>query len=193
MDFLDILRFLRQLPLKDKHEKEEFFENLVPRLQALPVDVVARRLVTPLLARFVLLEESAVKHVILHLLTPATGSTETPTMMFSTQNDVSMIVHCTFFVCLENSGSDELNAVNNIHQLLPPTLFQRYVIPEITKIFHVRDLHVRLVLLCHFSRYCHLFERDVLLGVVVPQVSTEHGIHSLLVQFCLFAAAARTV
>ena len=65
---------------------------------------------------------------------------------------------------------EDESRLGDVQPLLPASLFQRHVIPEVTKIFHVRDLHVRLVLLCHFSRYCHLFERDVLLTVVVPQV-----------------------
>ena len=73
-DFVVTLDFLRNLPLKNSKEKEEFFTTLVPKLRTFPVDLVARRLVTPLLARFALLEDSVVTHVIPHLLTPASGS-----------------------------------------------------------------------------------------------------------------------
>ena len=48
--------------------------TLTQRLFRLPVGVLARRLVRPLLARFVLLEPSAVQNVIPHLLQPAPGT-----------------------------------------------------------------------------------------------------------------------
>ena len=51
------------------------FSGLLPRLQALPEDLVARRLAIPLLSRFVLLDEAAVTHVVPHLLTPRPGET----------------------------------------------------------------------------------------------------------------------
>jgi hypothetical protein len=47
--------------------------GLLPRLSALPEELVARRLAVPLLSRFVLLDETAVNHVVPHLLTPKPG------------------------------------------------------------------------------------------------------------------------
>ena len=47
--------------------------GLLPRLLALPECVVAGRLVTPLLSRFVLLDEVAVMRLVPHLLTPKSG------------------------------------------------------------------------------------------------------------------------
>jgi len=49
------------------------FSGLLPRLLALPEELVAHRLAVPLLSRFVLLDEAAVTHVVPHLLTPRSG------------------------------------------------------------------------------------------------------------------------
>ena len=72
-DFVQILNFLRNLTVQTENEKVTFFRDIVQRLFALPVRLVAERLVRPLLARFVLLEPSAVEHLMPHLLTPAKG------------------------------------------------------------------------------------------------------------------------
>ncbi|CAH1786148.1 unnamed protein product [Owenia fusiformis] len=54
--------------------------------------------------------------------------------------------------------------------LLSESLYQAHIIPEIYKIFHVRDSHVRLVLLRHFHNYFHLFDDDTLAGVIQKQL-----------------------
>ena len=49
------------------------YSGLLPRLLALPEELVAHRLAVPLLSRFVLLDEAAVTHMVPHLLTPKSG------------------------------------------------------------------------------------------------------------------------
>ena len=93
-DFVVTLDFLRNLPLKNSKEKEEFFTTLVPKLRTFPVDLVARRLVTPLLARFALLEDSVVTHVIPHLLTPASGSLPSTKYHFLYKKNLCFVVYC---------------------------------------------------------------------------------------------------
>ena len=72
-DFVQILNFLRNLTIKSEEEKVVFFRDIVPKLFKLPQTLVAERLARPMLARFVLLEPSAVQYLIPHLLTPAKG------------------------------------------------------------------------------------------------------------------------
>ena len=57
-----------------------------------------------------------------------------------------------------------------INPLLPVPLFKQHVVPELTKIFHVRDVHIRVVLLRHFAHYCRLFDTQILRSYIVPQV-----------------------
>ena len=57
-----------------------------------------------------------------------------------------------------------------LNPVLPERLFRAHIIPELYKIFHVRDGAIRLVLLYHFPRYVHLFDKDTLQGVILPQV-----------------------
>ncbi|KAH9490194.1 Protein-associating with the carboxyl-terminal domain of ezrin [Bulinus truncatus] len=73
-DLIEILCFLKHITIKSEDERKEFFSNVLPRLQKLPENVIARRLVVPLLARFVLLNEWAEKLVLPHLLTPKGGT-----------------------------------------------------------------------------------------------------------------------
>lgn len=49
------------------------WSGLLPRLLALPEEVIGHRLAVPLLSRFVLMDETAVSHVIPHLLSPKHG------------------------------------------------------------------------------------------------------------------------
>ncbi|XP_013088434.2 protein-associating with the carboxyl-terminal domain of ezrin-like [Biomphalaria glabrata] len=74
LDLIDILCFLKHITIKSDAEKKEFFSTLLPRLQSLSETVLARRLVMPLLARFVLLNEWAEKLVLPDLLVPKNGS-----------------------------------------------------------------------------------------------------------------------
>ncbi|BFZ19969.1 hypothetical protein BsWGS_23007 [Bradybaena similaris] len=69
-ELIEVITFLRHITVKTDAEKKEFFRNLMSQLCRLPEMAVARRLVVPLLARFVLLDEWAVVHVLPHLLTP---------------------------------------------------------------------------------------------------------------------------
>ncbi|RUS85921.1 hypothetical protein EGW08_006324 [Elysia chlorotica] len=72
-DLFEIIEFLKNVTMKSDADKKDFFSTIVPRLEKLPQPVIARRLVIPLLARFVLLDESANGGVIPRLLTPKTG------------------------------------------------------------------------------------------------------------------------
>lgn len=49
------------------------FRTVVQKLYRLPQQLVAARLVKPLLSRFVVLDDDACEHLIPHLLTPITG------------------------------------------------------------------------------------------------------------------------
>ncbi|XP_064650130.1 protein-associating with the carboxyl-terminal domain of ezrin-like [Lineus longissimus] len=138
-DFMEIARFLRNITLKSERDKEKFFKNLVPRLLQLPADLIATRLATLLLSRFVLLDESADRYLVPHLLT-------------------SSKVRNTSYL------EDEFNAI------LPDKLFRLHIIPELYKIFHVRDAHIRLVLLRNFSNYAHMFDKETLRSVIIPQL-----------------------
>ncbi|GFN92858.1 protein-associating with the carboxyl-terminal domain of ezrin-like, partial [Plakobranchus ocellatus] len=73
-DLSEIINFLTNVTMKSEAEKKDFFRNVVSKLRKLPEMVLARRLVIPLLARFVLLNKWADSEVIPHLLVPKTGT-----------------------------------------------------------------------------------------------------------------------
>ncbi|XP_059150941.1 protein-associating with the carboxyl-terminal domain of ezrin-like [Physella acuta] len=73
-ELINIINFLKHITVKTETETKEFFSNLMPRLRKLPETVIARRLVVPLLARFVLLNQWAEELVLPHLLMPKGNS-----------------------------------------------------------------------------------------------------------------------
>ncbi|XP_074654201.1 uncharacterized protein LOC141908196 isoform X2 [Tubulanus polymorphus] len=138
-DFIEIMCFLKNITVKSDDEKEAFFSHIVEKLLRLPMQLVASRLVTPLLSRFVLLDAAANCHLVRHLLTPRIKGSKATYPEGTTP-------------------------------LLSEKLFKAHVIPELFKIFHVRDAHIRLVLLEHFPLYVAMFDKDTLTDVILPQV-----------------------
>ncbi|XP_071489082.1 protein-associating with the carboxyl-terminal domain of ezrin-like [Diadema antillarum] len=140
-DFLDIMGFLNKLVLKNETEKNTFFEGLASHLYRLPSQLVASRLLTPITNSFVMAEPVAVSMVFPHLLTPRRDSKKNPEFL-----------------------------AHRINPILPLDMFQRHMIPVLAQVFQSREMHVRSLLLQHFSSYVDLFDEATLKNVVLPQL-----------------------
>lgn len=140
-DFIEIHTFLQHLAAKLDKEKEEFFRTIAPKLFRLPEKIIATRLAELLLSRFVLLDSFAKEFLLPHFLRPSRDHSRR-----------------TEFI------EDEVNPILSV------SLYQEYVIPQLSYIFEVRDIDIRIVLLTYFEHYVDLFSEDVLIKKILPQI-----------------------
>lgn len=161
-DFIDIFTFLKRLTLKLDSEKEEFFRTLAPRLFRLPEKLIASRLVELLLSRFVLLDCFAKEFFLPHFFRPC--------------RDISLR---TEFI------EDQVNPI------LPMSLYQEYVIPQLMYIFDVLDVDIRVILLTYFEYYVDLFPEEVLAKKILPKILLGiRDVNNTLVAISLRALAS---
>jgi len=87
-------------------------------------------------------------------------------------NDTSCLTACAGNAHHGENVDEDENVDNGVSArgIFPRSLYCRYVLPELYKIFHVRDALVRATLLRHFHRYAAMFDHTTLSQLILPQV-----------------------
>ncbi|TKR72510.1 hypothetical protein L596_019944 [Steinernema carpocapsae] len=76
------------------------------------------------------------------------------------------------YVMLEPTAHESfIPRLMQVDDILNEELYRTYVVPEIQRIFGVRDKAIRLALLRHFSSYCSFMDRDVCELKILPELS----------------------
>ncbi|XP_021345414.1 protein-associating with the carboxyl-terminal domain of ezrin-like [Mizuhopecten yessoensis] len=139
-DFITISRFLQDITLKSQKEKKEFFEDVMERLYKIPEETVGKCLARSLLCRFVLLDVDAKCHLIPNILVPY------------------------------RDAKRQTPKTGEVAPLFSVSTYRTYMIPEIYRVFHCHDYHIRMTLLTYFPHYIDLFEKENLEETILPQV-----------------------
>uniref|UniRef100_A0A1B6DLW2 Protein kinase domain-containing protein n=1 Tax=Clastoptera arizonana TaxID=38151 RepID=A0A1B6DLW2_9HEMI len=63
-----------------------------------------------------------------------------------------------------------LNEENKSDRLFSESTFRTHIVPRLLPLFCVRDVHIRLILLSHFSSYCSLFSEIQLQNRILPEL-----------------------
>ncbi|XP_052092631.1 protein-associating with the carboxyl-terminal domain of ezrin-like [Mytilus californianus] len=140
-DLLSLSTFLHHITLKNKDEREEFYRNLLQRLQSLPEETVGKHLVKPLLCRFVLLDKTAREVVAPHILTP-----------------------------IRDLSNGRFAQRREITPVFSESIYRSYVIPELYKAFCCHEINIRTLLLKFFPCYVDLFDKEKLEDIIFPQI-----------------------
>ncbi|WAR30590.1 PACE1-like protein [Mya arenaria] len=126
-EFLQIAAFLDNVALKSATERKKFFRHLLPKLFDLPEEFSAKRLAPKLLSRFVLLDVTAVEYILPSVLTP----------------------------CSEDERPSKFKP-GEIAPLFTESVFKRYLVPKLVKIFTVHDFHVHILMLTYLRKFIYL-------------------------------------
>ncbi|XP_065578052.1 protein-associating with the carboxyl-terminal domain of ezrin-like isoform X2 [Artemia franciscana] len=138
--FLETLTFLDNFLIRLPSERKAFFKKLEEKLKCIPEEMIARHLGQKLLRRHVVLDENAQSSILPKLLTP------------------------------KLLNSSEGNDDNFEQGILSLDLFKKYIIPEIVKVFHVREVEIRLIFLRQFHRFFEYIEITTLIQEVLPEI-----------------------
>lgn len=87
-------------------------------------------------------------------------------------NVLLTLMNIIYVLNMNDLGTSEKVEVHSqrLSPLFSVPLYKTYVIPELIKMFHCHDYHIRMILLTYFPLYMDLFEKNDLEEVIFPQV-----------------------
>jgi len=151
-NYLQIVAFLKDLPLRSPDERRVFFSDIIQKLKTIPENLIGLQLIPLILSRYVLMDATARWDQIYKNL---------PNISFNFLKIRSEIV--PHVLCPMTSNHQE-----DLQPILSEEAFREAVVPQIRTMFLVRDTQIRLTLLKHFPNYCKVIDVVTLEDDILP-------------------------
>lgn len=145
-DFVQIKSFLTSFVSYSESQKKQFFSDLVERLRHLSDNSVINLVALILNSRLIMSNSEVHNKLLPFVLIPANDSNEE-------------------MLCTLTSGQSI-----SLKPLLKQKVFRNRIIPLICKLYCVRDLRIRLLLLQYLPNYAPLISKSCLRQLILPQI-----------------------
>ena len=145
-DYVQIKSFLTSFVSYNESQKNQFFSNLVERLRKLSDNLVVSLVALIVNSRLIMSNSEVHNKLLPFVLIPGSDSSEE-------------------MLCTLTSGQSI-----SLKPLLRQKVFRTRIIPLICKLYCVRDLRIRLLLLQYLPNYAPFISKSCLRQLILPQI-----------------------